>query len=594
MPPSEPSATDIECLRKSELFDVEYYLSHNRDVALNGGDPVRHYLMFGASEGRNPSDLFSTSGYLALYPDVVAANLNPLLHFIRYGLFEGREAGLRLRHFEKKHDETSALPARTVNDDDLKLLENSSLFDADYYCQTYSDVAASHIKPALHYLSVGASEGRDPSKAFSTNDYLQRYRDVRGADINPLVHYLRHGKTEGRSISQARQDPTQFNTLYEERWSAIRPIQTLPGSTSGNRITVVTDSVEPSSLFGGVGTALIIATLLANKLTATLRLVTTIDECFGHALETVLTANGIALNGSYETEFLPRNGARPLSISDHELILTTSWWSTYAVVHSVPPDRIVYILQEDERMFYPFGDERLLCTETIARTDVTVLVNTKLLLTHFFSSPDLEPMARKAIAFEPAFPGAKSNRKIIKEGKRNFFFYSRPNNLRNLFWRGGAALCYAIEEGIFDPAEWTFYWVGKDTPQLALPRGAEVKVIQGLDWTRYQELVSKMDGALVLMDTPHPSYPPMDLAAAGVAVLTNTHGEKNDLSQYSRNILMSPSSLPGLISGLKQLQRLAYDDATRMQNMVDDGISRNWENSLDHAINTLASRFLGK
>ena len=73
---------------------------------------------------------------------------------------------------------------------------------------------------------------------------------------------------------------------------------------------------------------------------------------------------------------------------------------------------------------------------------------------------------------------------------------------------------------------------------------------EGLDWRDYQDLVSTMDAALVLMDTPHPSYPPYDLAAAGAAVLTNPHGGKDDLSDLSANILIAPSTLDGLVDGL--------------------------------------------
>ena len=56
-----------------------------------------------------------------------------------------------------------------------------------------------------------------------------------------------------------------------------------------------------------------------------------------------------------------------------------------------------------------------------------------------------------------------------------------------------------------------------------------------------------MDAALVLMDTPHPSYPPYDLAAVGAAVLTNSHGIKTDLSDISDNIIVAPSSVDGLL-----------------------------------------------
>ena len=57
-----------------------------------GINPIRHYLSFGAFEGRDPGPKFSTIGYLERYPDVAKANVNPLLHYLRHGKAEGRIA----------------------------------------------------------------------------------------------------------------------------------------------------------------------------------------------------------------------------------------------------------------------------------------------------------------------------------------------------------------------------------------------------------------------------------------------------------------------------------------------------------------------
>jgi hypothetical protein len=42
-------------LKRSGLFDAQWYLRHNADVAGAGIDPLRHYVEFGASEGRAPN-----------------------------------------------------------------------------------------------------------------------------------------------------------------------------------------------------------------------------------------------------------------------------------------------------------------------------------------------------------------------------------------------------------------------------------------------------------------------------------------------------------------------------------------------------------
>lgn len=78
-------------LLKSGLFDPEYYLRRNPDVAASGIDPVGHYLRHGAGEMRDPGPHFSTRGYVQRYPGVAKSGLNPLYHFIVCGYPTGLE-----------------------------------------------------------------------------------------------------------------------------------------------------------------------------------------------------------------------------------------------------------------------------------------------------------------------------------------------------------------------------------------------------------------------------------------------------------------------------------------------------------------------
>ena len=70
-------------LKRSSLFDSEYYLHHNPDVQTAGMDPAKHYLRFGGFEGRNPSRSFSTLLYRYQNPEVVELGINPLVHYLK-------------------------------------------------------------------------------------------------------------------------------------------------------------------------------------------------------------------------------------------------------------------------------------------------------------------------------------------------------------------------------------------------------------------------------------------------------------------------------------------------------------------------------
>lgn len=388
--------------------------------------------------------------------------------------------------------------------------------------------------------------------------------------------------------------PPTVSDWLDARRSALRPINFFPAPLKGNRISIVTDAVDTSSLFGGVGTSLILAALVANRMRAKLRLITRTVAPDTRACGSVLSANGITLNGPLESVFAPHHGGRQLPVSDGDYFISSGpWWVTRCLLSSVRRDRIAYLLQEDERMFYPFCDERLRCEETLAENDLFTIVNSQLLFDHLTSGTDaIQGLSDRAIWFEPAFPGANAGAsRRANTKKRNLFFYARPNNSRNLFATGIEALAGAIERGTFPASEWNIHLVGKEVPDLAFPRGVRPHRVEGLSWAEYQTFVQSMDAGFVLMDTPHPSYPPLDLAAAGAAVLTNSRGNKQSLSRYSDNIMVTQSNVPALRDGLARLAIAARDDATRATRVNNDRICRDWNVALEQTVESVVDRF---
>jgi O-antigen biosynthesis protein len=78
-------------LLHGSLFDAEYYLASNPDVASTRMNPFLHFIIFGAFEGRKPHPLFDAGYYLRKYPDVAEAEVNPLAHYLKHGAAEGRQ-----------------------------------------------------------------------------------------------------------------------------------------------------------------------------------------------------------------------------------------------------------------------------------------------------------------------------------------------------------------------------------------------------------------------------------------------------------------------------------------------------------------------
>lgn len=86
----------------------------------------------------------------------------------------------------------------------LNMIEESELFDANWYLSAYDDLRRSRVDPLRHYLDHGWREGRDPGPRFSTSGYLRFNPDVGASGRNPLLHYLEHGRFEGRTDGVGR------------------------------------------------------------------------------------------------------------------------------------------------------------------------------------------------------------------------------------------------------------------------------------------------------------------------------------------------------------------------------------------------------
>jgi hypothetical protein len=196
--------------------------------------------------------------------------------------------------------------------------------------------------------------------------------------------------------------------------------------------------------------------------------------------------------------------------------------------------------------------------------------------------------ASNGLWFDPAFPRDLFFREQrSRSKKKNFFFYARPNHLRNLFYRGLAVIVAAMEAGLLDPREWDFYFVGVGVPRLRLPGRVEPKIVEGLNWHDYAALIRRMDLGFSLMDTPHPSYPPLDLAACGAAVVTNRHPGKVDLERYSGLIITADTPVPAMVDGLRAGIVLATDEDRREELYRQSRLSRSWETSLSGVIGSL-------
>lgn len=174
----------IAVLKRRGLFDADYYLQQNDDVANARTPALFHYVKYGDLEGRWPMPLFDPAYYAQQVGLDSSRRTNRLLHY----------------HYIGRH----------------KGISPSPWIDLGYYLANNKDVARAGMDPLRHFVRWGGQEGRAPSPRFDSAYYLANNSEVREWKQNPLVHYLLQGQYEGRS-------PLPNGLVPQSPPTAIRP-----------------------------------------------------------------------------------------------------------------------------------------------------------------------------------------------------------------------------------------------------------------------------------------------------------------------------------------------------------------------------------
>ncbi len=221
--------------------------------------------------------------------------------------------------------------------------------------------------------------------------------------------------------------------------------------------------------------------------------------------------------------------------------LATAWWSAHAAsrlirAHGYDHHRFHYLIQDYEPMFYAWGPEHADATASYALPFEPIFNSTPLrdffaAQGHAFATPD-------ALVFHPAVELARyaSAPRPPRGGPRRLALYGRPEVARNMFPTAIEALSQFLDDRAIRPGEIELLSVGLRHDPVALGRGHVLHSLGKLPLQDYPEWLRSADIGLSLMLSPHPSHPPIEMAAAGLRVVTNRFATK-DLGRLTPAIL---------------------------------------------------------
>lgn len=206
--------------RPAPDFDVAYYLEANPDVARSGIEPFTHYIMYGRREGRapqfrsgadksggglsgsypGPHPLFDANYYMWANPDVARMEANPLLHYLRTGFKDGRKC--RPQRWRRRYAKRAPRPpielSTTTSSVNMEKLSKGSAEKGVFAHIFYEDLSeeivlhCNHVPPPCRVFITTDRHSKAALiaqifQAKSEHPFEIRVAPNRGRDIAPML-----------------------------------------------------------------------------------------------------------------------------------------------------------------------------------------------------------------------------------------------------------------------------------------------------------------------------------------------------------------------------------------------------------------------
>jgi hypothetical protein len=381
-------------------------------------------------------------------------------------------------------------------------------------------------------------------------DLIKRYAP---AGIRELVVKLR---------ARLAAPPLETMALHEYRMTA--------DDTPRPRLSLVIPSVAAHAAFGGVSTGLDVFLEIGRRTGADLRIVT---DDFERAADRDLVdrrAGALGLNPA-AIEIVRRSEQTPeISVRRWEIFVSYNWWTTLNIRQLLDAQAahfggslrpFLYLIQEYEPLFYPFSSTHMLARLAFEPTRPCWGLFNSHELHEFFEAQGHH--VAKTFVFEPKI--SNSLRPALASGApakaRRILVYGRPSIPRNCFPAIEAGLkVWAARYPEFD--EWDVVSAGMAHDPVRFAPGRAIRSLGKLSLEDYAELLRTTAVGISLMSSPHPSYPPLEMAHFGIRTITNRYANKDLASAHDNIISLADIDGPTIADALAQACH-AFDAAPR-------------------------------
>lgn len=354
-------------------------------------------------------------------------------------------------------------------------------------------------------------------------------------------------------------------------------------------VVILVPTLNPTEIFAGIATALDIGAGLAQR-GLTVRFVATdlpvsSPDASRQFIEGRLPAEKTGARSRIQIGCGVTNETLPFHARDR--FLATAWWTAHLIEGLRPQGfrapGFLYLLQDYEPNFYAWGPE---FADAAASYDLqfTPIFNSTT-LRDYFAMQGHGFATQDAPSFQPSIDIGRyaRGRRPPALARRRLAVYGRPEVARNMFPTAVEALGRFLATEAVPPDRIELLSVGMKHENITLPGGHVLVSLGKLPMHDYPDWLMTVDVGLSLMLSPHPSHPPLEMAAAGARVVTNRFASK-DLGRLTPAILSVEGTVDGIAAGLSRAWAMGpADDAARNFDLAALG------QPLDRVIDRLAA-----
>ena len=510
----------------------------------------------------------------------------------------------------------------------------SAFFEETAYLQSLEEIGIAlppSVSPFQHYIGGGLLLALRPTSSFCESSYLIRYSDVRRAVIrqgvtNGFDHFIKYGRSEGRESSIL--ENADYIRAFYPQFAGIDALNGISNCRSfamegtdlpyycfcENKVSLLIclHAIDIQITFGGMSAFYkLVSRLAKDYLFSHIDLILT-DQPQGlvgawcqisdtahplHHLSSILRVHSMQLGG-FEGDSLPRISSKTVGLAYNAKAAFILKKLSSAVSFSW-----IYLVQEDESVFHANSSFASLVRYTYSFSCMPVF-NGSILSRSMLQRYPMS--ASQSVSFEHQYILPQQDISVVDKEKI-LICYFRPEShaSRNCYEIIAMALFACLERSDVLMG-WEIIGIGAlAKSQIPLPRGMSIKCLSKMDYNRYSDLLKRSAVGISLMDAPHPSVVPFEMAGHGITAITNSYFNRSyqdlmGLSPSNSSIVMCELNHESLATALEKAvsewnslgPANSHLPNSFLANAETDTLSNRWEKALDKVITKIGEAFV--